>query len=504
MDSENKKSEHEELIVKFPEADYVVRKLDKGYYSGLNPFTSERLTVIDDGVTVYIFVPPPPEMNPEIYQSIICSTQVLEHHLAKNKGLLEVIKQVNPNLDTIHIHVCTVPSEMPNQDGIMFKEMSRGGNDLALIMLMGSKVYQRLAPEPREFERYLIREVLGCWGLQDKLESILGQSSAESALFRKAIVGEMLDFDTEFVHFYPEDAFWIQDIEEESLKEIGAKKAIIKGKDRERQWMFAAHDRLLAELRQRILLHNIQDLIPAIYDQIEKIYIYREREIIQASLIGQRSGPNVTTSSESVERIEKVVAEHSVAYKYLLEVAIKISPTGDKPLTLEIFTELLALAKRISDIDFNLEWMNYEIFPVELHITEERHTYFVDRASSKGADKVTIGRARHIVASTLNKLAHNKEYAESDEEWPVESKQLLRDADEAFKKDLGYPLADQVKIQKALVDWFYQEHEYLRKIDRDTLSKELVDATMLPREKVELFLRDKELIQYCNQDDSGV
>lgn len=486
------KRKQEELIVRCSDGDYILNKLGDRYYAGVLPYTLDALILVQGDPQTYMFLERTIEHTDYSFRSILIAAESLAHHLSEAPEILRAIKNNFPNIDKLELRLSsTLADEKADQTSVTFEEISLKDKELRLNMLVGSQVIYRFAPPKNEGERYVLQQFLEWFGLLDILDSILPPSYEKGFQIRELQVPKVFELRTDFVRVYPEDSDWVQELETEILRNNNAQEGRFKGKDAQ-ELMIPVHDNLLRELKKRLKLYNIQDLSEVIYYQVEQLYIYKEKE--EAAMAVKSETIRDVDMRIEISRMEREISQYLSAYKYLLEASIKISPAGKNIFTNEALTELLALAQRISIIDYQLEWMNYEIFPIELRITSGGRAYFMG-PPEETIQSIDLDRGQITIRSQLRTLKEYELASRSGDEIgaPQEIQRYVVSADQAFKEELGYSLSERVQLQLAMLEWFDSVDDCLRVVDRDELAAELLEATELPAQTIEFFLQDIEL-----------
>lgn len=497
---ERRRTEGERMIVRFLDADYALSKRAERCYAGFNLFTMDLLFLVQADVQTYVYLPQPDKRTYQSNQSMLLASNSLAYHLAREPQILTAIREAKSGLTRLSVLVsCPLDNETYDQSAVTFDDLPGQAGELRLRMLVGSEVMLRFSGANNDGERYILQQFLKCFGLAAFVDIILPCSLEKRFQAVRLSVPKIYELEVDFVQVFPEDIAWAQELEAGVLRDMQVSEGSYKGKQAV-DMMIPVHDRLLEELTVRMEQYDVCELVRKLYDQIDRLYITVEKGKLRMAIESE----TVRDMDMMVEitQLEGQVSRHSLAYKYMLEAAIKLSPRGGESVTDEALTELLSLAMRIVEIDYYLDMIHYGLMPIQVYVSKGRFPHFAGGLSPDVLQRMEISRGQVSLRSYATIASYHRGEGEKlrEAQRPSIVDEFLKVMDPAFEKELGYTFSQRINLQNATLDWFSNRDTYLRTIDKDELVKELAVNTKLPSQVIDNFLSDVVLSSQVMQD----
>lgn len=151
--------------------------------------------------------------------------------------------------------------------------------------------------------------------------------------------------------------------------------------------------------------------------------------------------------SERLSEKEKNSIHWYRVYKYLIEKLVSLQPIGKNELDNQMLKELLALVNRLYRLYGASDFINYEIYPVEIIINQD----YIVSTRYKGQDIGLMGEeySKEKAKINLGIIGDKNDAVESS--LPIND--YLDEIDNAFEKDFNFRFKTFIKIQKIFIQW---------------------------------------------------
>jgi len=151
-------------------------------------------------------------------------------------------------------------------------------------------------------------------------------------------------------------------------------------------------------------------------------------------------------SEKSSEREKKLLHWYRV-YRYLIEKFVHLQPKGESRLNDQYLKELLTFADRLIDLYVASDFINYELYPINVNINRD---YIVSTSDEKH-DIASMGKEYGEEQAKLNLgiIGNKDDTADSS----LSATDYLDELDSGFKKDFGFGLKNLVNFQQVLALW---------------------------------------------------
>ena len=238
-------------------------------------------------------------------------------------------------------------------------------------------------------------------------------------------------------------------------------------------------------------LHGLDslDLCKRLYDTLEVIYGYLERQRLQSTpevLLGGRSdGPMEGLNSWLA------MSPLTLAIRFLIEMTVKHSPHPAFEAGESKRLHFVALNTRIVDLDFYMDSLYYSVIPYEMTVDDGLKTLI----KPCEATDVAFGQWKkdsnpHILKKQKDDLSSaSQSIVKPISEDEMFGSPIWQHLDGPMEQELGYSLADRLAFDKALVQ-FFEEDERLKISRRSVLLSHVKEHTNLSSEKIEFLMGD--------------
>jgi hypothetical protein len=249
----------------------------------------------------------------------------------------------------------------------------------------------------------------------------------------------------------------------------------------------------LAMLIERMQNYQAKEIIEEAYPQLEMIYVsnqQRQQEII-ANTLSKGEGLNAEHIQE-----EQDSTQLSFATRLLIELAVQQNPSGYALLTDEAYTELLALAERVVDVDFWGDSAYLGLQSIKLTIAEGGYP-FVD-AISPESTKLSMVRIGH----GLKDLRTRTLYKDGDvkEKDGKAFEEVAEKLDKAHEETFGFTLTERSNVCHAILEMLTERPSPLMVISKTMLVDQVHKREKLEKATVEKVIDSLTLSQILLKD----
>ncbi len=198
-------------------------------------------------------------------------------------------------------------------------------------------------------------------------------------------------------------------------------------------------------LNTKIKTYNLNEAIPILFEKGNALV--HDFWHAEAEIKASRDHEVDYERSERFSEREKKFLHWYRVYRYLIEKFVHLQPTGNTELDSQHLKELLAFTDRLIDLYVASDFINYELYPVNVNISRD---YIVSTSDEKN-DIASMEKEYGEEQAKLNlRIIGNKEDT-VNLNLPVGD--YLDELDCAFKKDFGFGLKNLVNIQQVLALW---------------------------------------------------
>ncbi|MBU2539561.1 hypothetical protein KJ786_00135 [Patescibacteria group bacterium] len=204
-------------------------------------------------------------------------------------------------------------------------------------------------------------------------------------------------------------------------------------------------NKLVQFLNIKIQGHNLGDAIPVLLEKSNALIhdSWHAEEEIKASRDHEVDYEREGKSSEN----EKKFLHWYKVYRYLIEKFVQLQPGGNTKFSNQHLKELLVFADRLIDIYVASDFINYELYPVNVNIDRD---YIVSTSDEKN-DIASMEKEYGKEQAKINLGIIGKKEDTADSNIPIED--YLDELDRAFKKDFAFGLKNFVNVQQVLALW---------------------------------------------------
>lgn len=218
---------------------------------------------------------------------------------------------------------------------------------------------------------------------------------------------------------------------------------------------YSAHDgqeklnrlrnKMVQVLNDKIKIYNLNDAIPILLEKSNSLLhdSWHEETEIKASRYHE---VDYERGKKSSEREKKVLHWYTV-YKYLIEKFVQLQPLGETELNDRSLKELLAFVDQLLDIYVASDFINYELYPVNVDISRDYVVSISDEKNDIALMEKKYGEEQANL--NLGIIGNKNDRVESS--LPIN--EYLDELDYAFKKDFKFGFRNFVNVQKVLALW---------------------------------------------------
>lgn len=203
--------------------------------------------------------------------------------------------------------------------------------------------------------------------------------------------------------------------------------------------------KIVETLNAKIQSYNLKDAIPVLLEKSNALVhdSWRAEAEIKAS---RDHEVDYERGERSSEREKKFLHWYRV-YRYLIEKFVHIQPTGNTELGSQPLKELLAFADRLIDLYVASDFINYELYPVNVNISRD----YIVSTNDEENDIASMEREYGDEQAKLNLgiIGNKNDTADSS----ISVSDYLDELDLGFKKDFGFGLKNFVNVQQVLTLW---------------------------------------------------
>lgn len=203
--------------------------------------------------------------------------------------------------------------------------------------------------------------------------------------------------------------------------------------------------KIVKTLNAIVIEYSLSDAMPVLLEKANALAhdSWRAKAEIKASREHEVDYKRGERSSEK----EKEFLHWYKVYRYLIEKFVQLQPAGKVDLDKQHLKELLAFADRLIDLYVASDFINYELYPVDIHISRE----YIVSTSDEHNDIASMEKEYGEEQAKLNLGIIGNIDDSVDSIIPVSD--YLDKLDYAFKKDFGFGLKNFVNVQQVLALW---------------------------------------------------
>lgn len=378
------------------------------------------------------------------------SLEALSYHLGTRRNDIEErLRSLLPDVSAVEIIVKAVYQGEP----ATFEKII-AANKIMINVTLSSEIAALFMRGNNDGESTLINGLLKGIGLitEDENDSLYLAASKvrRTQLFPYRIPHKSFAEPTEAIKIYKADRRLVERLETEALSTGKIKPGSWKTKDDMMKILSIVFRALHQEFQSRIDDMSCEELVKLSYHQLEAAYIESEHAKMQLAISAQ-TAEFVDIEQRYLETTRQAV-ELSFAIKLILEKALQLSTESKKHVTEEKYTELLALAGRLVELDFEGD-MICMFVPNELNVMSvELDKYGVVRLV--GGKDLANPAGGHMFKGHKSSMAAPNAIDSQSQTNSFPKDEFLQSFNEPFKEVFGYSLSDRIEITSALLQIF--------------------------------------------------
>lgn len=202
---------------------------------------------------------------------------------------------------------------------------------------------------------------------------------------------------------------------------------------------------IVKTLDEKIKCHNFSESLPVLLEKSNALIndVWR----IESELKATRDHDVDYKASERLSEKEKEFLHWYRVYRYIIEKFVQHQPSGEQELNDTILKEILGLVDRLMDLYTSSDFINYQIYPVNVTINHDYLVIIKNKEHNISRMEKEYGEEQ----AKLNLGIIGNKDDTTDSSLPIE--EYFNKLDEAFVKDLGFGFRNLVDVQQVLALW---------------------------------------------------
>ena len=244
---------------------------------------------------------------------------------------------------------------------------------------------------------------------------------------------------------------------------------------------------LYGEIKQLVASFNSRELLSL-------LLAYNESNILERAQLELTYPTRLACYGRDEEMVDSISREMhandiaSLANRFLVEYTSAQQPSGSRPLSLEAYDRLLALASEICNLGMHSEFTYFDLIDMNLSILPSGRLGF-DQAEYESARKSFMSKLSSTRVATAQRTfaSHWSPNAE-EERYSSHPSRISASFDEAFAREIGLSLTDLVSLFSDIYNLGAKQEVAVKKLSKQELSLSLCQTLGWTEEKVAFAL----------------
>lgn len=420
-----------------------------GAWRGIDKHANYFFAFDFTNVTVTLQATSPGEEK-SIYSAWHVSLEALSYHLGTRRNEIEQrLQQTFPEVRAVELTV-----NIARQDEPAIFERLESGEKVRIGISLSSAIAALFMRGNNDGESLLINGLLKCLGVlsDDEADTLYLASSTvrRTQLFPYQIPHKSFAEPIQAIKIYEADRRLVERLEAQALSAAKIAPGNWNAIDEIMDILSIVLGALHIEFEKRIVSIAYEELVQLSYRQLEASYIESEHSKVQLA-IGAHTAEFVDVEQKYLET-SRAAVELTFAIRLILETALRLSSVSKRHVTEENYSELLAFARRLVELDFegDMIWM---FVPNKLNLISLR----LDKSGIlqiNGAKDLANPVGGHLFQVHTSKLATPNETNDQAKSETHFRGDFFKSFNDPFKEVYGHTLADRIEVTNALLQTF--------------------------------------------------